>query len=167
MSRILDQAVKLSYPKGTDSSKYKYKTGKPTKAFREALKKSFPKRSGWSTAPRKGASCDVAVAVVVRSSGVDKKYPRGRSEQRKYKSDKFKRIVKKNARPLDYLKPGDIFIYDRTEGGKKGHTGIFGDNCIYEAKNNKSASKRMYWHRNGSLKKLKKKYPKVIILREK
>lgn len=167
MSRILDQAIKLSYPKGTDKKKYAYKGGKPTKAFKDALNKVFPKRSGWSSAPKKGASCDVAVATVVRSSGVAKKYPRGRSEQRKYKSDKFKRIVKKNARPIDYAKAGDVVIYDRTKGGKKGHTFIFGGNCIYEAKNNKNASKRSYFHCNRNLKKMRKKYPKVIILREK
>jgi len=167
MSKILNMAAYLSYPKGTAKSKYAYRGGSPTKAFGDALKQAFPKRSGWSPAPRKGASCDVAVATVVRASGVDKKYPRGRSEQRVYKSSKFQRIVKKNARPIDYARPGDIVIYDRTQGGRKGHTFVFGGNCIYEAKNNKSPSKRSYFHRNGNLKKMRKKYPKIIILREK
>lgn len=162
MSRILDTARALSYPAGTSKATYAYKGGHPTTAFKSALKAVFPKRSGWSKAPKKGASCDVAVAVVARYSGVAPKYPRGRSEQRKYKGGNLTRHVYKPGTPIKHAKPGDIVIYDRTKGGKKGHTFIFGGDCIYEASN-----KKKYFHRNGSLKKMQKKYPKIIILREK
>lgn len=163
MGKILEQAIYLSYPKGTPKKAYSYKTGAPTPQFKKALKKAFPNRKSWSPAARKGASCDVAVAVVARSSGVAKKFPRGRSEQRHYEGKTaFKRIVKKNATPIKHAKKGDIVLYDRTSGGKKGHIFIFGGDCIYEAANEKS-----YFHRNSSLKKMKKKYKKIIILREK
>lgn len=161
MSRILEAARQLSYPAGTPKSAYAYKGGHPTAAFKAALNRVFPKRSGWSKAPRKGASCDVAVAVVARASGVAKKYPRGRDKQRKYKPKNMIRKVHKNATPIKHARAGDIVIYDRTKGGKKGHTFVFGGDCIYEASN-----KKKYFHRNGSLKKMQKKYPKIIILRE-
>lgn len=163
MGRILNQAIYLSWPPGTPKSKFAYKGGHPTPQFKAALNAVFPKRGKWSKAARKGASCDVAVAVVARSSGVAKKFPRGRSEQRHYKGKTaFTRIVKKNATPIKHARTGDIVLYDRTKGGKKGHIFIFGGDCIYEASN-----KKKYFHRNGSLKKMQKKYKKIIILREK
>ncbi len=165
MGKILEQAIKLAYPKGTPRKAYSYHHGQPTPQFKQALKKAFPKRN-WSKAARKGASCDVAVAVCVRSSGVDKKFPRGRSEQRKYKSKHFKRIVKKNARPIDYAKPGDIVEIDRTKGGKKGHIFVYGKDRIYEA-----AREKTYLHTvakpENVKKKMNKRYKKIIILREK
>lgn len=165
MGKVLDTAVKLAWAKGTKKKKYTYKSGKPTKAFRIALKKVFPKRK-WSPAARKGASCDVAVAVCARYSGVAKKYPRGRDKQRVYEPKKMRRIAKKNARPIDYAKKGDIILYDRTKGGKKGHTFIYGGDRLYEA-----ANKKTYFHTvakpENVSKKMNKKYKKIIILREK
>ena len=160
--KILAQARKLSWPKGTAKKKYSYKKGSATSAFKTALKKAYPKRSSWSKAPRVGASCDVAVGVVARTSGVLPKYPRGRSEQRKYKSSKITRIVKTNARPIDYIKPGDIVFYDRNKSGSKGHTFICDVDGIHEAANGKA-----YLHFNSSKAKLKKRYKRVIILRAK
>lgn len=160
--KLIAKARELSWPKGTKASKFAWKGGSATSAFKTALSKAYPKRSGWSAAPRKGCSCDVAIGTLVRASGVDKKFPRGRSEQRKYKSAKFTRIVKTNARPIDYLQPGDIGLYDRTSGGKKGHIFFYTTEGIYEA-----ANKSKYFHLNTSLAKLKKKYKKIIILRAK
>lgn len=160
--KILNQARALSWPKGTAAKKFAYKGGSATSAFKTALKKAYPKRSSWSKAPRVGASCDVAVGVVARTSGLAPKYPRGRSEQRNYKPSGFTRIAKKNVKPITYIKPGDIVLYDKTSGGKKGHTFIYGDGGIYEAANGSK-----YFHFNSSTAKLKKKYKKVIILRAK
>ena len=158
-NRVMNTAEQLAWPKGTDKAKYKYKTGKPTPEFKAALNAVFPNRGKWSAAPKKGASCDVAVATVMRKSGVAKKYPRGRSEQEKYKPKNCKRIVYKNAAPASVAKPNDVVIY--CKGGGKGHTLIRGNGCWYEAANAKT-----YFHKIGTKKKLKKKYKKVIILRE-
>ena len=160
--KLIVKARELSWARGTKASKFAWKGGSATPAFKTALSKAYPKKSGWSSAPKKGCSCDVAIGTLVRAAGVDKKYPRGRSEQRKYKSDKFVRIVKKNARPIDYLQPGDIGFYDKTSGGKKGHTFFYADGGIYEA-----ANKSKYFHFNSSTAKLKKRYKKIIILRAK
>ena len=159
-NRVMKTAEKLAWPKGTDKKKYAYKGGKPTDKFKSALIKVLPNRGGWSTPARKGASCDVAVCVIMRYSGVSKKYPRGRDEQMKYVPKNCKRLVYKNARPVDVAKPNDVVFYDR--GGGKGHTFIRGDGCWYEA-----AYAKTYFHRYKDAKKLHKKYKKVIILREK
>lgn len=167
MGKILEQAIKLAYPKGTPKKAYSYKNGRPTPQFTKALKKVFPKakRKKWSAPARKGASCDISVAVCVRSSGVAKAYPRGRDKQRNYKPKKMQRIAKKSARPIDYAKPGDVIIYDRTKSGKKGHTFIYGDNRLYEA-----AYKKTYLHTvakpENVAKKMNRRYKKIIILRE-
>lgn len=165
MGKILDTAVQLAWAKGTPKRKYAYKGGAPTKAFKTALNKVFPRRK-WSTASRKGASCDVAVAVCARYSGVAKKYPRGRDKQRNYEPKKMKRIAKVKARPVDYAKKGDIIIYDRTTGGKKGHTFIYGGDCLYEASNGKTYLHTVAKPKNVS-KKMNRRYKKIIILREK
>lgn len=158
--RVMDMADKLAWPKGTDKSKYSYNGGKPTSAFQKALNKVRPDRSSWSAPARKGASCDVGVYTVMRSSKVSPKYPRGRSEQMKFVPKNCRRIVYRNARPVDVAKPNDVVFYDR--GGGKGHTFIRGEKCWYEA-----AYAKTYFHRYKDAKKLHKKYRKVIILREK
>ena len=82
---ILEKAIQLSWPKGTEKAKYAYKTGKATRAFRTALHKVFPQYKYWDKAPATGASCDVAVATVVRSTGLAKKYPNTCAKQFNYK----------------------------------------------------------------------------------
>lgn len=158
--RVMDTAEKLAWPRGTKKSKYAWKGGKPTKAFKKAMNKVFPNRSKWNPASKAGCACDVCVAVVMRLSGVAKKYPRGRWEQEKYKPKNCKRIVYKNAIPAKVAKPNDVVIYLR--GGKKGHTLIRGNGCWYEG-----AIRKTYLHKFKDKKKLHKKYRKVIILREK
>lgn len=105
---IANKADELAY-KDTASSKAKYPSGKPTEAFKKALDKVYPDRKKWGKAPRLGASCDVFVGTVVRSSGVDSKFPRGLGDQKPYlaKSDKFDMV---STDPED-AKTGDIITY--------------------------------------------------------
>ena len=157
--RIMKTAEALAWPRGTKKSKDSYKKGRPTTAFSVGLHKVAPHRR-WSAPARKGASCDVAMMVLMRLSGVCKSYPRGRSEQERFKPKKCRRLVYRNARPADVAKPNDVVIYCR--GGGKGHTLARGKNCWYEA-----AYAKTYLHKYKDKKKLHRKYRKVIILREK
>ena len=158
--RVMEMAEKLSYPKGTPKEKYAYKGGKPTKKFQNALDEVLPNRENWSAPARKGASCDVAVCVVMRKSKVSPKYPRGREEQMKFVPKHCDRYEYKWAVPAKKAKPNDVVFYDR--GGGKGHTFIRGEDCWYEARYGKA-----YFHRRKDGKKFHKKYKRVIILREK
>lgn len=160
MNKIVKTAEALAYPRGTKKNKYSYKIGRPSEAFSKAFNKVFKNRSSWSRAPRLGASCDVAVAVVARFSGVAKRYPRGRTEQEKYHCKNLKKIIYHRVSPAKVAKEGDIVIYCR--GGGKGHTLIRGAGCWYEA-----AYQKTYFHKYKDAAKLHKKYPKIIIYRMK
>lgn len=143
---------------------------KATDAYKAALKKAYPKRGKWGKSARLGKSCDVFVGTVVRSLGIDKKYPRGLAEQFLYKPSGFTRKAYKNANPYKVSKDGDIIIYSKnkvpTKGNRKsvkGHTCIRGNGVIYEAN---YPSK--YPHINKKVKKkLNKKRPYVVVLRAK
>ena len=155
---LVAKAKELAWPKGTKSSKYKYPSGSPTSAFKEALNKAYPNRGSWGAAPRKGASCDVFVGTCVRSAGIDKNFPRGLSEQMKYKSSAFNRYVYTNVAPINKARAGDIIMYTHDDGT---HIVILGNGCYYEANHEKK-----YGHVNTSSR-LKTKFKKVIILRAK
>lgn len=157
-SKLLAQAKKLAWAKGTKSSVYKYPDGNPTDEFKAALKKAYPNRDSWSDAPKKGASCDVFVGTCVRSAGIDKDFPRGLDEQMKYTSKKFTKYTYKNIAPKTKAKKGDIIIYTHSNGT---HIVIMGDGCYYEAN-----YKKKYGHVNTS-KRLSDKFKKVIIFRPK
>lgn len=127
-TKIARKAAEFAYighPK-----KARYPGGKPKPEYKKGLKKAYPNRSSWGKAPRAGASCDVFAGTCVRNSGVDKKFPRGLSDQIKYlkKSKKFKLI--KNAK-VSALKSGDIIIYEKNN--KKGHICLFVDKRIKHA----------------------------------
>ena len=126
--KIADTASKLAYK--TNTSEANYPKGKPTAAYKKALDDVYPNRKSWSTAPRKGASCDVFAGTCVRASGVDKKFPRALESQVKYlaKSDKFKRVYPDSVKEL---KDGDLIIYARPNGN--GHICLFADGKIKEA----------------------------------
>jgi len=126
--KIADTAIDLAYPDRPKSAKYP--GGKPTKAYKKALKENYPDRSSWSTAPRNGASCDVFVGTVIRETGIDPKFPRGLSDQWKHlkKSKKFSEV--KNAKVKD-LKDGDIITYKKPNG--RGHICIYADGKIRHA----------------------------------
>lgn len=120
--RIVATAKKCAWPKGTPESKYRYPDGSATKAFRKAIKDVYPNRNSWSKQPSKGASCDVAVGVVIRASGVDKNWPRGLDEVEAHcrNSKKWKRI---RTAKRSKMKPGDV-IYQIFDSGA-GHISIY------------------------------------------
>ena len=126
--KIGAMADKLAYK--TNTSKANYPKGEPTAEFKKALDKVYPNRSSWGTAPRKGASCDVFAGTVIRSAGIDEKFPRGLASQVKYlpASDKFKRVYPDS---VSELKDGDLIIYARPNAN--GHICIFYDGKIKEA----------------------------------
>ena len=132
-TKIARKACELCYPGNPE--KAEYPSGKPTAAYKKALKKAYPDRKSWSTPARKGASCDVNVGTTVRSAGIDKAFPRGLSDQIKYleASDKFKRIKKPT---LKTMKDGYIVVY-KNKTGNNGHIWIYYDGKCKHAAYNK------------------------------
>lgn len=126
-SKIAKCANEFAYSSNT--KKADYNDGAPKKAYKAALAKAYPDRSKWGTAPKKGASCDVYVGTCVRSSGVDKAFPRGLDDQWKYLagSQKFKEI---KVTP-ETVEDGDIITYVKKKGG--GHICIAYGGKIKEA----------------------------------
>lgn len=136
-AKLAKTATALAYPGAPDEARYP--GGKPTAAYKKALNDVYPDRSKWGKAPRQGASCDVFGGTVARSSGVDKKFPRGLSDQIKYlpKSDEFSLV--KNA-TKDKLKDGDYIIYQK-KNSNKGHI------CMYVNGKIKHASYEKWYGR--------------------
>ena len=157
--KLINEAVRLAWAKGTASSKYKYPSGSATSAFKTALNKVYPEHTKWGKAPSVGASCDVFVGTVVRSAGIDSKFPRGLEEQEAYTSKAFDRYVYTNVKPIDKSQNGDIVMFNYSGGA---HTVIRGNGFYYEAN-----YQTYFGHTNTSLDRLKKSYKKVIILRPK
>ena len=138
--KLADKATELAY--ATSTHKADYPDGKPKDEYKKALNKAYPDRSKWGKATRKGASCDVYVGTTVRSSGVDKKFPRNLNSQYGYlaKSKKFARIKsiereKRIKNKIKLLKDGDIIIYKRNNG--KGHICFFVDGKIKQGAHEK------------------------------
>ena len=119
-SKIAAVAKELAYSGSPKEAKYP--SGKPRDAYKKALRTVYPNRSTWSKAPRAGASCDVFIGTCVRHSGVDKKFPRGLSDQIKYlaKSKKFELVKSPTVKKLQ---DGDIIVYQRNDGG--GHISMY------------------------------------------
>lgn len=122
-TRIALTALLLAWPRGTDKPVYSYPDGSPTQNFQKAIDAVYPNRSSWSAAPRAGASCDVFVGTVIRTSGYDPDYPRGWDDQYEYlqASDRFVQVPYSG--DLSTLQDGDIILYLRNSGRK--HTCIF------------------------------------------
>lgn len=118
-NKIADCAVDFAYAGEPKDSKYP--SGKPKASYKKALDKAYPSHKEWGNGAKQGASCDVFVGTCVRSSGVDKKYPRGLAEQEKYLDKHFAKI--KYAGDRKVLKDGDIGVM-QYNGGKSGHTFI-------------------------------------------
>lgn len=134
---ILNTCNELAFPYGTPVSQYKYRHDKrtkvtkydadrPTEANKKALDAIFPEHWNWGDkssgyAKRLNASGEDFVALVVRYSKIDKKFPRDidLTATGKYKSSTMSRIkfTKK-----EQLKPGDVVSY-KSPTGK--HTYIY------------------------------------------
>ena len=160
--RVAEMAKALAWPDGTASSKYAYKGGSPTAAFKKALDKVFPKHSKWGKAASKGASCDVFAATVMNSTGIVTNMPRGYDEQKKYTNANLSKITRNNVKPLSIAKSGDMILYTKNASGSSRHVIILGNGVIYEAQYEKT-----YGHVNTSTSKINTSRPKVIIFRAK
>lgn len=136
-TKLARKATELAY--AGHPAKAKYPTGKPKPEYKKALNKAYPDRKSWGAAPRAGASCDVFAGTSVRTSGIDKVFPRALSRQIIYleNSVKFKRVSKKN------IKSGDIIIYQR-KNSTKGHI------CIYVKGKIKHAAYQKWYGRTTS-----------------
>ena len=128
---LVDEAIRLAWPSGTPRSKYAWNGGGPTAAFAKALDKVYPEHNSWGPAPAKGCSCDVFVGTVVRSSGVDAKFPRGLDEQETYTPQGMFKYVLGGADMYKQSIYGDIIWYDYS--GPGGHVLIRGKDCLYQA----------------------------------
>ena len=129
---IAKKAEELAWPAGTSLSKYKYSGGSPTQAYREALDQAYGSRKSWGKQTRAGASCDVFVGTVVRSSGVDTGYPRGLDgvvSHYNNNTDKWELVEDKSEANL---MPGDLIF--QIYKGNGGHICIYmGDGRVAEA----------------------------------
>ena len=137
------------------------KSKEPTAAYKSALNKAYPNRSKWGTGARLGRSCDVYVATIVKSLGLDKDMPRGLRDQLTHKpnSKYFTRLVYNNVKPYNVSKTGDLVFYDKPNG----HACVRAANGIYEANH----SSKKYPHFTEGFSRLKKKRHKVVIWRPK
>lgn len=107
---IAQKAKELAYAYGTPRATYTYPTGKPKEAYKKAIPAVYD-TSKWGKQTKAGASCDVFVGTTIRSSGYDKKYPRGLDEDFKYlpKSALWKKTGKSK---IADFRPGDVILYD-------------------------------------------------------
>lgn len=121
--KIADKAKEIAY--ATDTAKANYDGGSPKASYKTALNQAYPNRKGWSKSAREGASCDVCVGTVCRTSGVDKDFPRGRDEQVKHLKNSSKWQL------VDTAREGDVIIYQRENGN--GHVCICIGDKIVEA----------------------------------
>lgn len=155
---LIKEAARLAWPSGTPKSKYRWKGGSATEAFTKALDKVYPEHNSWGPAPSKGCSCDVFVGTVVRSSGIDPKFPRGLDEQETYTPQGMFKYVLGGADMYKQSQVGDIIWYDYS--GPGGHVLIRGKDCLYQA-----GYQSTYGHVTDGLDEIKDTEPKVIIFR--
>ena len=108
---FIQKAKQFSWPLGTDSKKYNYSTGSRKPEFTDALYKAFPKYKGKSEAYKKGASCSVFIATIVRITELDKSFlPSKTLEMMQKRTDLWEPISKTN------IQAGDIVYYPHTGG---------------------------------------------------
>ena len=108
--KIAYTARDLSWAKGTKKAKYTYPKGKAKASFTKAINAVYPNRKKWSKQCQAGASCDVGAGTIIRYSGIDKKMPRGLSEQIPHMK---KSSLWKNTGLKQVSKPGDVGIYNQ------------------------------------------------------
>lgn len=116
---IVRKATQLAYPNAPDEAKYH--GGKPTPAYKAALERAYPNRSGWGQPSKDGASCDVFVGTVLVDSGVDKDFPRGYRDQKARlasRTDLYECVVSSTSRDIkeSELKDGDICTWEKSSG---------------------------------------------------
>ena len=108
---FIQKAKQFSWPLGTDSKKYNYSTGSRRPEYTDALYKAFPKYKGQPEAYKKGASCSVFIATIVRITGLDKSFLASKTlEMMQKRTDLWEPISKTN------IQAGDIVYYPHTGG---------------------------------------------------
>lgn len=138
---LAQKANEYAYPYTTDKAekaKSKYPSGKPTKAYKEALDSLPYSEHKWDAGARSGANCDVFVWVGVLKGGIDKNFPSGLWRQLDYMLEHWKQVKTSEALP------GDVYTYIKNTKEKKGHTGICYSNGYV-----KEASHETYYPRTN------------------
>ena len=69
--KINELAIKCAYPYRSSSSRWRYPTGKPKKAYKETLDEAYPNRSKWDDPQKRaGAKCEIYVDAVLKALGI-------------------------------------------------------------------------------------------------
>lgn len=134
LERIVAECKRCAWKYGTPRSVMGYPNGRPKPRYKKVLNKAIPHRSGWRRQTRLGASCDVAVAAIMRFLKIDKKLPRGCDDILDYmKTDRAKKLWKsvKSLKRKDW--PAGAMIYQKKKSGAQ-HISIYlGGNRLYNA----------------------------------
>ena len=111
---IVAKATEYAYPVGTSKKKYSYKKGKPTAAYKKALKKYMGKSAKISQ-----TDCGYFVSTCVRAAGVSKSF---NCLQWKKAPSTMSKVLSGKKIPDGFLKPGDVIRYKKSSGQ---HTMIY------------------------------------------
>ena len=106
--RIVAKATEYAYPVGTSKKKYAYKTGKPTAAYKKALKKYMGKSAKISQ-----SDCGYFVSTCVRAAGVSSSF---NCLQWKKAPSTMSKVLSGKKIPDGFLQPGDIIRYKKSSG---------------------------------------------------
>ena len=127
--KINELAIKCAYPYRSSSSRWRYPTGKPKKAYKETLDEAYPNRSEWDDPQKRaGAKCEIYVDAVLKALGIVS-LPTALEDIIKYleKHDEKLAIVpsKKDKKGHYYtpgmLQGGDVVIQDYKGKGTGAH----------------------------------------------
>lgn len=127
--KINELAIKCAYPYRSSSSRWRYPTGKPKKAYKETLDEAYPNRSKWDDPQKRaGAKCEIYVDAVLKALGIVS-LPTALEDIIKYleKHDEKLAIVpsKKDKKGHYYtpgmLQGGDVVIQDYKGRGTGAH----------------------------------------------
>ena len=152
-TKINNMAFAIAWPIGTPASTYAFKGGAATREFNYVFDRVYPTHYKWGKGPRVGACCDVYVGTTVRACGYDPDMPRGETEMWAYlpTSPKWAQVAYTGSE--SELRPGDVILYKRTDGGQ--HVLIYvqkgGKGYLAEASYEKT-----YGHINTSISKIQK-----------
>lgn len=127
--KLVNEMKTLAWAYGTAKKKYDYDTGAPKAACKTAMKKH-----GWASNKAEMSDCGNFVSTVVRESGVDKSFKalHGLKDKFPTKETKFNIVLKGKEIPSNYLKPGDIIRYKKTNGHQHAMF-YYGDGKVCEA----------------------------------
>ena len=142
--KLVAEMQKLAWAYGTEKEKYAYKTGAPKEECKTAMEKY-----GYKTKAQ-FSDCGDFVNTVVRESGVDPKFTSLHAVKKAFPKteDKFDIVLSGEAIPDEFLKPGDIIRYKKTNNDQHAMF-YFGDNKVCDAG---------HYNRFGNIRKDEKRY---------